>query len=99
MANTNFFDELTKQHTVTLIKELDVTDLAGEKVMIDFSTGKYFMLKGAGNDIWDYIQEPITVGEIINRLLTEYEVEEATCYQAVIHFLEQLYKNGFLQIS
>ena len=36
--------------TVHLIKHLDVTDLSGEKVMIDFSTGKYFLLKGSANE-------------------------------------------------
>ena len=36
---------------VHLVKHLDVTDLAGEKVMIDFATGKYFLLKGSANEI------------------------------------------------
>ena len=61
---------------VKLKKNLNVTDLSGEKVMIDFESGKYFMIKGSGNDIWDLIQEEITVGDIIKKLLLEYDVSE-----------------------
>ena len=42
---------------VVLVKNLEVSDLAGEKVMIDFESGKYFMLKGSANEIWELIQE------------------------------------------
>ena len=37
---------------VKLKKNINVTDLSGEKVMIDFESGKYFMIKGSGNDIY-----------------------------------------------
>ena len=39
--------------------------------MVDFEQGKYFMIKGTGNDIWDMLQENknITPGEIIDKLL------------------------------
>ena len=45
---------------IKLKKAINVTDLSGEKVMIDFESGKYFMIKGSGNDIWDMIQDEIS---------------------------------------
>ena len=39
----------------------NVTELAGEKVMVDFTHGKYFMLKGVGNDIWEMLEDEIEV--------------------------------------
>lgn len=99
MNNTTITNQLTKTSKITLVKELDVTDLAGEKVMIDFSTGKYFLLKGVANDIWDYIQTPITVDEIVEKLLAEYEVEEETCTTSVIEFLNQLQENEFITVG
>ncbi len=83
---------------VKLIKKLDVTDLSGEKVMIDFSTGKYFLLKGVANDIWDFIQDPITIGEILQMVLSEYEIDEETCREAVKQFLQQLVDYQFIEI-
>ena len=44
---------MDKNATIVMKKKLNVTDLAGEKVMVDFESGKYFLIKGVGNDIWD----------------------------------------------
>lgn len=81
---------MNRDTKIKMLKVLNVTDLSGEKVMIDFDSGKYFMIKGVGNDIWDMIQEEITVGEIIERLLQEYEVSEDECEQSVLEFLNNL---------
>ena len=81
---------------VKLARELNVTDLSGEKVMVDFESGKYFLIKGVGNDIWDLIQQEITVGEIVNKLLAEYEVEEEFCKASVVEFLQDLKKSGLI---
>lgn len=84
---------------VKLITDISVTDLAGEKVMIDFETGKYFMIKGVGNDIWDMLQEEITVGEITGRLLSEYEVSEEVCFVSVCEFLKKLEELKFIRVE
>lgn len=81
---------------VRLIKNINVTELAGEKVMIDFETGKYFMIKGVGNDIWDMLMTPVSVGKIVEKLLTEYDVTEDECYSAVCTFLERLQELQFI---
>ncbi|MBQ9118873.1 MAG: PqqD family protein [Lachnospiraceae bacterium] len=82
--------------TIRMKKKLNVTDLAGEKVMIDFESGKYFMIKGSGNDIWDLIQNEITVGEIITHLLSEYEVSEEECEASVLAFLQRMKDLDFI---
>ncbi len=84
---------------VTLIKHLDVTDLSGEKVMVDFETGKYFLLKGVANDIWEYIQQPITIKQIKDQLLGEYEVDETTCLNEIEKFISQLETNNFVELA
>ncbi len=87
---------ISRGDVIKLKKDLNVTDLSGEKVMIDFESGKYFMIKGSGNDIWDYIQEEITVDEIIKRLLSEYEVSEEECENSVMEFLGKLKELDFI---
>ncbi len=90
---------MDRNTTVKLAKKLNVTDLSGEKVMVDFESGKYFLIKGVGNDIWDMLGEPITVGEITDRLLSEYEVEENVCLESVINFLTELLKLDFISVE
>ena len=87
---------MNRSDVIKLKKKLNVTDLSGEKVMIDFDSGKYFMIKGSGNDIWDLIQDEITVDEIIKKLLMEYEVSEEECETSVEEFLGKLKEFDFI---
>lgn len=87
------------QEKVKLLKKLDVTELDGEKVMIDFETGKYFMIKGAGNDIWDMLRDGVSIKEIVDGLMSVYEVEEALCVDSVMAFLNQMKDYGFISLS
>jgi len=90
---------MDKNTVVKLITDINVTELAGEKVMIDFATGKYFMIKGVGNDIWDMIQTPITYGEIVEKLLAEYDVSEEECTASVSSFLAKLKELNFVSME
>lgn len=83
---------------IKLIKELEVTDLSGEKVMIDFSTGKYFMLKGSANEIWDILHDGITVDEIVDNLMEIYDVDIETCTEAVEAFINQMVEYKFAEL-
>ena len=90
---------MDKETKVTLIKRIDVTDIAGDKVMIDFETGKYYMLKGTAVDIWENIQSEITVGELLERLLGLYDVDEETCLKGIESFLTQLESSKFISLT
>jgi len=90
---------MERNAVIKLITDINVTELAGEKVMIDFATGKYFMIKGVGNDIWDMIQTPITYGEIVDKLLSEYDVTEEECKNSVSSFLTKLKELNFVSID
>ena len=63
--------------TIKMGPKPQVTDLCGEKVMVDFNKGKYFMLKGVGNDIWDLLED------LSSRLITGH-----TAIIAVQQFLK-----------
>lgn len=90
---------LSDNTKIHLIKQLDVTDLSGEKVMIDFSTGKYFLLKGSANEIWDMLSEDVTIAEIKDSLMKIYDVDEETCLASVNSFILQMQKNGFVELQ
>ncbi len=88
---------ISRESRVKIKNMPNVTDLAGEKVMVDFKHGKYFMLKGVGNDIWDLLEENILVNDIIKKLLEEYEVEEKECVDSTLKFLGQLEELDFIE--
>ena len=82
--------------TIKLIKHVEVTLLGDEKAMVDFETGKYYLLKGPANDIWDMIQTDITVGTVVDNLRKIYDVDAKECESSVIEFVDQLVKSGFV---
>uniref|UniRef100_UPI004056E484 lasso peptide biosynthesis PqqD family chaperone n=1 Tax=Acetatifactor sp. TaxID=1872090 RepID=UPI004056E484 len=90
---------MDRASTIKILKQLNVTDLSGEKVMVDFEQGKYFMIKGVGNDIWDMLEDGITVEQIIQKLLSEYDVTEEVCEQEVLKFLDSLKEIGIIGVA
>ena len=80
-------------------KDIDATDLNGEKVMMNLDMDKYFALNGVGSRIWDIIYEPITAQRVIDTLLQEYEVEYEICKNNVLEFLGRLDDDKLICIS
>ena len=89
---------ISRQSKVVIGKSVSTSEIDNEKVMIDFETGKYFMIKGVGNDIWERVQAEISVDDLISSLLSEYEIDEPTCEKQVIAFLDKLNEYGFLKV-
>lgn len=90
---------VTKNSIIRINKNVSISEIDGEKIMIDFDSGKYFMIKGVGNDIWDRIQSEVSVEDLIKGLLSEYDIDENTCEADVINFLNKLAAHDFLQIN
>jgi hypothetical protein len=80
-------------------EDIDATDLNGDKVMMNLQKGKYFALNDVGSGIWDIISRPITVKDIIDTLLKEYEVDAAVCEETVMSFLEKLKDAELISIN
>lgn len=78
--------------------EIDASDLDGEKVMMDMERGNYFMLNPIGSRIWDLINEPISVHQLVSLLREEYDVNEAECLEGVKDFLHELHHSNLLNI-
>ena len=79
--------------------DIDDTDLDGEKVMMNLDKGEYFMMNEVGSRIWEIIEKSISVKEIIETLRSEYEVDEETCTDTVIEFLERLNNADLIRVS
>lgn len=76
-----------------------VSDMGGEKVMMSVENGKYYNLGTIGGEIWSRLENPISVNEIIEFLINEYEVEKNECVEQVTSFLQLLYKEKLIQVG
>lgn len=76
-----------------------VSDMGDEKVMLSIRNGNYYNLGTTGGRIWDFLNEKISVKEIVDQLLSEYDVEQKECEYQVISFLEQMRKEGLVLVT
>ena len=67
------------------------TDLGGEEVAIlHLEAGEYYGLDTVGARIWGLLQEPRSVGEVRDILVSEYEVAPDRCESDLLALLQRL---------
>src|SRR4051794_3170563 len=76
-----------------------VSDMDGEKVMLSVMNGKYYNLGEIGGEIWDLIEQPNSISQIVENLLSNYQVEKSECEEQVISFLNLLLDQNLVQIK
>ena len=80
-------------------EDIDTTDLDGEKVMMDLEKGQYFALNSVASRIWEVIESPISVNNVVETLLDEYEVEREECEKSVLEFIKGLEYASLVSIN
>lgn len=82
-------------------KEFVLREIAGEYIIIP--TGKTALkfnglitVNDVGVFLWNMLQEEITKEELLQKVLQEYEVEEAVAREDIQEFLDKLTKGGIL---
>lgn len=82
--------------TVVVIKEQMSCSLDDEAVILSFEKGVYYTLNPVGSRVWALIQKPITVGEIRDVILEEFDTNKETCEEDLLLLLSDLKKEGLI---
>lgn len=69
-------------------------DMSGETVMMSVESGQYFGLTEVGSAIWDLLETPVSLDQIVEQLSQTYEISEQTCRVDAEAFLSKLISNG-----
>ncbi|MFB5267893.1 lasso peptide biosynthesis PqqD family chaperone [Paenibacillus enshidis] len=75
------------------------SDMDGDKVMMSIESGKYYNLGKVGGRIWELATSPVTVSQIVETLVVEYDIERELCEQQVISFVAALFKENLIQLE
>jgi hypothetical protein len=75
------------------------TDMDGQWVMMSVENGRYYNLNPVGSRIWDLIEKPLAVGDLVRALLAEYKVEEEQCRTSVSAFLAEMIQKGLVTVA
>ncbi len=74
-------------------------ELAGEAVLLDLKSQRYFGLDPIGTRIWQLLDEQGRTDGILQTMLDEFEVEEAQLRQDLAAFLQQLEEAGLIELT
>jgi hypothetical protein len=70
-----------------------------EMVLLDMNSEKYFGLDSVGAVMWQVIEEKKVLKDVLNELLSYYDVEEERLKQDLLHFVENLQKSGLIRVE
>ena len=72
-------------------------EIGGEAVMMSIEKGAYFGLNPVATRIWDLIEQPRTVAELIVSITDEYDVPAEQCQADVQGFVADMIARGLAQ--
>jgi hypothetical protein len=74
-------------------------ELAGETVILDTASDRYFALSAIGTEIWNRLQTPCTLAALCESLQQEYDVTPQQCLADISALLDQLLAHGLVAID
>ncbi|MCX6307170.1 MAG: lasso peptide biosynthesis PqqD family chaperone [Bacteroidetes bacterium] len=70
-----------------------------EVVMMNIEKGNYYGLNPVAAEIWEMLTEPMTVQAICDRLMEEFDVDQDTCQNEVIAYVEKLFNESLIVVN
>jgi hypothetical protein len=90
---------ISANDVVCQIEDIVASDIDDEKVMMSIEKGHYYGLDPIGSRVWELIESPVRVSELVDALVVKYDVERPICEQDVLAFLAELHEAGILRVE
>ncbi|MBW4575023.1 MAG: PqqD family peptide modification chaperone [Aphanothece sp. CMT-3BRIN-NPC111] len=90
---------LDQNSVVVAIQDQVSSGLPDEAIILNLKSDVYYGIAAVGARIWNLLEQPITVQEIRNTILSEYEVDPERCEADILRFLQKLMTEGLIEIS
>lgn len=80
-------------------KDFLITEVDGESVMMHVSNGQYWGLNTTSTEIWNYLEANKSLEELIQYMMSIYDVEEESCHAEVGTVVIAMVKNKILFVQ
>lgn len=77
--------------------DLLTTVIDGDIVALSLSRDSYFGMSGTGVRVWELLETPRSIDELVALICSEFVVDEATARADIIAFVDELHQNRLLQ--
>ncbi|HEY3913188.1 MAG TPA: PqqD family protein [Verrucomicrobiae bacterium] len=98
-------DKQTLEKPLTMSSQIKVgndvifAELGDEVSLLNNSSGVYYTLNVVGASIWRQLSQPTTLTEIKNRLLGEFNVDNARCEGDLLRLITELREHGLIEVA
>lgn len=86
--------ELSLETVVVRGSEHVETRVGDQTLMMSVAHGKYYSVDATAGRIWEMIERPIALSEVVATLMREYDVSSDECEAEVKSFVGDLLSNG-----
>jgi hypothetical protein len=87
------------ESSITIPDEVLFREVAGEAVILNLETGKYYGLNEIGTRMWTLITEHGCLQPVYNALLEEYDVHEERLQSDLLELVDDLVARGLLMAN
>ena len=91
--------KLTEKTIIQRNTDILASDIDGEKVMMSIQQGEYYGLGKTGSFIWDHIEQPISINDLVDLITEKYEVSKEQCLNDIMPFLNDLAEKQLIVCS
>nr|WP_321356420.1 PqqD family peptide modification chaperone [uncultured Draconibacterium sp.] len=79
--------------------QLLVSQLGEDLVIMDMANGTYLSLNKTARIIWELVETPVKIEDIVRSLMSRFSIEEKTCTFETISFLSKIANQKALKID
>lgn len=69
-----------------------------QAVMMSLESQRYYGLDAVGLRIWEILDAPRSIDEIVTQILSEFSVDQPTCQSAVLRFAQEMIDHGVARV-
>ena len=85
--------------TVIVADNVVSCDLDGEAAILNIKDGVYYSLDPVGAKIWNLIQKPMSLNDVVEMILDEYDVDKDQCKGDIFELIEKLLDYGLVEVN
>ena len=76
-----------------------VSHVGEEVVLMDIHNGQYIGLNAVGSAIWEKLEQPVAIHDVVHALMQEYAISMQICEQETLLFLQKMMQHRMLIVD
>jgi hypothetical protein len=90
--------DVNQRSTVRIAEDVLSREVKGEELILDLEKGEYFGLDPVGTFVWKLLREPVVVSDVVEAIVSEFEVTPEKASVDVIALLQSLYEEKLISL-